>query len=550
MLHHLSLRQKILLFFIILALLPLGIAGLSIISVSRDALKNPANELLISHSLALAKDIDTHFTHVWSAPLRVMRDAIDDPALNAKKKFALLQNGAQNLPDFLSLQLLVQDFPPTLTFKKEFRQQLDKAGLTTDSVFKTSFSSLDKEHQGAEMLTTLMASGVPSEKEILRISIRLRQGMDGHAAILAAHISLSAIKQRIQQHSFSKTGSITLADAQGTRLFFSGEVQHTQDLLRKAVSLLALGKRGMIGTLPVTNDLSEKNLTVYTLLEHLPWIVLFSMKEQDIYHSINKMQTHLLFWLLISLAFAILGGMLFSRQIRNPLVAITRVLKHIGEGNMEAKVNVLPDGDEINALGVQTNHMIQKLVNRYHFNKDPGNFEETVKEQEILAIKDKLTGLYNRRFFDYQYSKQWSFSIRQNTAIGVCLLDMDRFKKYNDQYGCQAGDVCLQHVARTLTGVFKRDSDFIARYGAEAFVILVAGMRDEQLAKRTTFLCEAVRKLEIPHVQSDTGYVSVSVGYINYRPVAHDKAVDVLKKANTALRKAKEGGGNQAVQYE
>jgi len=101
----------------------------------------------------------------------------------------------------------------------------------------------------------------------------------------------------------------------------------------------------------------------------------------------------------------------------------------------------------------------------------------TLKAQSDLLRQwvyiDGLTGVYNRRHFDERLASEWARSVRSGTELGIVLLDVDFFKRYNDQYGHRAGDDCLRRLAACLRDSLKRPADLVARYGGEEFVRLL-----------------------------------------------------------------------------
>jgi diguanylate cyclase (GGDEF)-like protein len=88
------------------------------------------------------------------------------------------------------------------------------------------------------------------------------------------------------------------------------------------------------------------------------------------------------------------------------------------------------------------------------------------RQLRALASLDSLTGLANRRTFDEVFDCEWQRAARDESMLGLILLDVDRFKVFNDIYGHQAGDDCLGAVARAIESSLQRSADFAARYGA------------------------------------------------------------------------------------
>ena len=90
-----------------------------------------------------------------------------------------------------------------------------------------------------------------------------------------------------------------------------------------------------------------------------------------------------------------------------------------------------------------------------------------------LAILDGLTGLANRGRFDQRLQEEWARALREGTPLSLLMIDVDHFKKFNDQYGHPAGDACLRAVAKILRAEARRPADLAARYGGEEFVLLL-----------------------------------------------------------------------------
>ena len=164
-----------------------------------------------------------------------------------------------------------------------------------------------------------------------------------------------------------------------------------------------------------------------------------------------------------------------------------------------------------------------------------------------LANLDGLTQVPNRRHFDAVLTNEWNRAARARIPLSVILIDVDKFKTYNDTYGHQAGDVCLQRVARALSDNLRRAGDMVARYGGEEFVLLLHQTpRDDgvMLAER---LRAAVEQLAIEHAGSDCGVVTISVGGATVIPDPHGEERALLQRADECLYRAKHGGRNRVM---
>jgi diguanylate cyclase (GGDEF)-like protein len=170
-------------------------------------------------------------------------------------------------------------------------------------------------------------------------------------------------------------------------------------------------------------------------------------------------------------------------------------------------------------------------------------------QYENQALMDHLTSVKNRRSMDRFLKKSWDMANLLRQGIGVIMVDIDFFKRYNDSQGHKKGDVCLIRVAEALSGSLKRTQDFIARYGGEEFIVIIQGVDDlESLVTIAEHLRQAVEDQQIPHPDSpSSSVVTISVGAEFQIPEGSDfsGAEELIQRADTALYLAKNRGRNR-----
>lgn len=165
-----------------------------------------------------------------------------------------------------------------------------------------------------------------------------------------------------------------------------------------------------------------------------------------------------------------------------------------------------------------------------------------------LAEKDFLTGLLNRRAFTERAERSWRQAQRGKQALGVVMMDVDFFKRYNDHYGHAAGDEALRQVARVIGEHARRPLDCTARYGGEEFVGLWYGLGEDQLLAILQDIRSAIEALGLSHAYSDAAdVVTISIGMAYLTPQSHQSLSDTLRLADVALYLAKEQGRNRVV---
>lgn len=162
------------------------------------------------------------------------------------------------------------------------------------------------------------------------------------------------------------------------------------------------------------------------------------------------------------------------------------------------------------------------------------------KELENIAIKDQLTDVYNRHFFDMIIVEKMNTSNEQHAPLSMIILDLDRFKKVNDTWGHPVGDELLKHISQ-LTQKMIRDTDILVRFGGEEFVILLP----ETSIEDSVVMAENIRKTIETNSHPITGKQTASFGVAEKYP--HETFDNWYKRLDEALYQAKETGRNKVI---
>jgi diguanylate cyclase (GGDEF)-like protein len=166
----------------------------------------------------------------------------------------------------------------------------------------------------------------------------------------------------------------------------------------------------------------------------------------------------------------------------------------------------------------------------------------------IQAIIDPLTGLYNRRYMEENFERELYRSKRHALSIGLIMVDIDHFKRINDNFGHDAGDVLLTAIAGSLKQHIRRE-DIPCRYGGEEFLLILPDTTPEVTCQRAEELREFIAALEVKHMGLALGQITASFGVASY-PKDGDSEEQVIRAADAALYRAKQGGRNQVVRAE
>lgn len=169
--------------------------------------------------------------------------------------------------------------------------------------------------------------------------------------------------------------------------------------------------------------------------------------------------------------------------------------------------------------------------------------ESANQELQRLVSIDQLTQVANRRRFEEYLTQEWQRMAREKLPISLILGDIDFFKCYNDTYGHQIGDRCLQEVAQSIKNTIKRPADLVARYGGEEFAVILPNTDKEGAIILGEIICSVVRKQAIPHSSSlVSSYVTISAGVATLIPQPNSDYQEIIFLADQALYQAKKAG--------
>ncbi len=212
-------------------------------------------------------------------------------------------------------------------------------------------------------------------------------------------------------------------------------------------------------------------------------------------------------------------------------------------GSAQAQFELLVAGAFTCMLVAQALLASEVTALRVAFERRRDRLNEAMEQLAELAMRDELTGLYNRRYIMDMLGRQKALADRGHLPFTLCYCDLDHFKRINDRYGHQVGDQVLREFAEVASSVV-RSVDFVARLGGEEFLLVLVGADTptaERVAKR---LCDRTRLLEVIP-QAPEYRLTVSIGLASFR--RGERVEDVIQRADQALYEAKSAGRDQIV---
>jgi|GEM_PF-609636 len=236
----------------------------------------------------------------------------------------------------------------------------------------------------------------------------------------------------------------------------------------------------------------------------------------------------------IVIGFSIFYAFIITRGITKPLNMLGTATKKIINGSFDVK------------LSIKSPTEIEELLNT--FNIMSLKLNESYKRLETLSITDKLTDLYNRRYFDETLEKEVLRARRFKHDLSLMFIDIDKFKHFNDTYGHTEGDIVLQQLGQLIKNRIRNEIDTPCRYGGEEFTIILP---DTANSSATAIADRLIRdfksiKFHIPS-KNETVQKTISIGIADVNLSNGAKAL--LDNADKAMYEAKKLGGNRVCEY-
>ncbi|GHU93691.1 hypothetical protein FACS1894208_03560 [Clostridia bacterium] len=171
---------------------------------------------------------------------------------------------------------------------------------------------------------------------------------------------------------------------------------------------------------------------------------------------------------------------------------------------------------------------------------------DQLRSAELLSLSDPLTGIPNRRAFDEQLEREWARATRDKSPLAFLMLDLDKFKNYNDEYGHPQGDELLKAAAGVIASYAKRPADLAARIGGEEFGLLLPMTKIENARIVAERLRSDIEKLRVPITDTGTETsITISVGAAARIPERGGESAELVADADARLYEAKESGRNR-----
>ncbi len=211
----------------------------------------------------------------------------------------------------------------------------------------------------------------------------------------------------------------------------------------------------------------------------------------------------------------------------------------------------IDDQQSDNTLSSDIDAKIAKDMTKVDYEQKIAELEAKIEELEGRVVTDFLTGIYNRRGLEALMNREWNRIKRldspKSQIFSIICIDKDNFKSINDKYGHLSGDIALKSIAELLESSV-RESDIVARFGGDEFVVVLLSTDTEEAKRIADELVDVVAKNKITSIDGRDFYCKMSAGVSTYKD--HQDWREVLHEADQALLQVKAKDKGRALAYE
>ncbi len=542
----LSLRKKLSIAFVMMALLPIMIAT----SITWQTYEQSMKDSVMERNQGISNEIACSIDWIFMEKIRVLQfvaSSEDMRSMNPARQEKLLQRISVQYPD---VQLAV--------VSNATGQQIARwDGKPADP----NISYIDREyyHTVIQKGTTAI-SGVIVAKSTQKPGVVIAEPIKDNdqtlLGILIINLELEKLIHHLGTVKIGNMGYAYIVDAEGKIIIHPdlGLIENGMD--ESYLTPIIAEVRDENGWVEYGIN-NQKRLIGYGHVPSTNWGVIVQQPLDEAMYHVTNLKTKSIAIMISTAIIAVLIGLGIAGALAKPIADISEATHRLADGDLTIRLNIM-SLDEIGQLAENFNNMTKQLVKRDEaLRENHSQLENEVakrtqeltfanKELQRLSFIDGLTDISNRRYFDEFLEKEWQRAKRNKTSLALIMLDVDFFKEYNDTYGHVVGDECLKNVARVLKDSAQRATDFVARYGGEEFALVLPDT-DE---RGGMFVGETVRanveKLKIKHEKSlISDRVTVSVGIAVFGATLDMMPTDIIAEADKALYEAKQKGRNR-----
>lgn len=389
-----------------------------------------------------------------------------------------------------------------------------------------------KAEQNLEYMADIVTSRATGSPVVI-FSVPVLSEQAEFQGVIFAAVRLSKVNELLQHSIYGESGQVIVLNEDG---YVLSHLSHDEDTDTQMISTQIKNTRmdhAKNSFQPYVNHLGVEVFGSYASIFEERYFLINEISKQEIMKPHHRLVLFKIGIALLFICAGILFIVIFTKYLLEPFKLVLRNIKRIKAGKYEPQ----NQKERCSHAPIEVQQMIEAFeemavtINRQH---------NILKRESRI---DELSGIYNRRFFEEYFDREWEIGRKKQQPLSLLLIDIDYFKIYNDTFGHHAGDQCLRQVAQAMQGVLRNPRDFISRYGGEEFAMVLPATNINAAKQMAETIREQVENLKIPH-RSLNDYITVSIGAACLVPTHEMEKETLLKLADEALYRAKALGRN------
>jgi diguanylate cyclase (GGDEF)-like protein len=396
---------------------------------------------------------------------------------------------------------------------------------------------------------------------VIMVGVPILDTQNNWIGTLAVAVPLTIISAKLAEIKLAKESYAWLTDSNGLMVSHPNKSFIMKNKLSMTESADYPGFYKIVRQTKLQNDgygryrdakLNESKIVTFSKVDYLPgWTLFVTTKESEIFHAIYTIMYDVLVTSIILMVIFLLLISELSNRITKPIVQLTKDVK-ASVKDKKSYLKIIDSDDEIGQLSKAFHDSLQKIhLHTIHLEQMVNHRTQEITDKNLLlnqqnekleqlASKDPLTLLYNRRAFSALVDKEISRAKRHHFPVTLVILDIDYFKKINDEFGHNVGDDILCRFADELS-INMRKENLICRWGGEEFVILIPEATSAMVFKHIEALRQKISQMDFAPIDK----LTFSAGMATLR--IEEPFKEWFQRADSALYKAKGSGRNKIV---
>tara|TARA_R110000850_G_scaffold71096_1_gene157137 strand:+ start:1174 stop:2820 length:1647 start_codon:yes stop_codon:yes gene_type:complete len=396
---------------------------------------------------------------------------------------------------------------------------------------------------------------------VIMVGVPILDTQNNWMGTLAVAVPLTIISAKLAEIKLAKESYAWLTDSNGLMVSHPNKSFIMKNKLSMTENADYPGFYKIVRQTKLQNDgygrymdatLNESKIVTFSKVDYLPgWTLFVTTKESEIFHDIYTIMYDVLVTSIILMVIFLLLISELSNRITKPIVQLTKDVK-ASVKDKKSYLKIIDSDDEIGQLSKAFHDSLQKIHSHTtHLEKMVNHRTQEITDKNLLlnqqnekleqlASKDPLTLLYNRRAFSALVDKEISRAKRHHFPITLVILDIDHFKKINDEFGHNVGDDILCRFADELS-LNMRKENLICRWGGEEFVILIPEATSTMVFKHIEEVRQKISQMSFSPVEK----LTFSAGIATLR--VEEPFKEWFQRADSALYQAKGSGRNRII---